>query len=81
MGFHLGGEIGVFGQVIAIGQAFGQQHMHHRTGQRAIGAGAHQLAARFDGREITLLVDDQQLAVVTAVAARPPRPLPEGARR
>ena len=40
MGFHLGGEIGVFGQIIPVGQAFGQQHMHHCTGQRAIGAGA-----------------------------------------
>ena len=35
------GAIRVLAQIVPIGKTFGEQHMHHRAGKRAIGSGAH----------------------------------------
>ena len=60
-------KIGVTGEKIAIGQPLGQQHVHHRAGQRPVGAGfEREMHVSLRRRRRTVGIDDHQLGTALA---------------
>ncbi len=56
------GAIGVAAQVVPVGHAFGEQHVHHRAGERAVGARSHrQMQIGLLGGAGAIWVDHHQL--------------------
>ncbi len=65
------GHVGVAGEIFAIGESLGEQHMHDAAGEGAVGAGArHEMNVSLLGRAGAIRIHHHQLRTALALGLR-----------